>query len=173
MKRALLFLLVTLCLTGGCSTDTLVGSYLFHKRHNIKNNLANQTYQQALTHHFREQTLLGTWTRANADHSENRPDLILSDTRWDLSLFDDGTYSVRREGRQVGSDFFGDSANSMIAVPMYTVAVQEGRWTRVSPGEIELRPDDPDQPAEPTTLDLNEWTNTFVEADRRLREDSQ
>ncbi|MEM6505422.1 MAG: hypothetical protein AAF711_08135 [Planctomycetota bacterium] len=147
--------LVIICLlcTAGCSSNTVLGSHVSSISRGIRNAQANDTYREAIGDHAEYGRLLGTWTWESPTKAVF--DLPLHEDS--LSLFDDGTYIKRRIGRSM--------QNTMVGI-----TVEEGSWTREAPGMVALSPDKPDPRRQiaARTIDLNAWTNTFVEADRAI-----
>ncbi|MBX2852358.1 MAG: hypothetical protein KTR15_11500 [Phycisphaeraceae bacterium] len=153
MKYALL--IAALLLIVGCASNTVLGSKLHVLRMGIRSNAAHETYRDAIGDHAEDDTLVGTWTWLSPERAVF--DLPLQELS--LSLFEEGTYMQRRLGRSTQNTFFG-------------IRVEEGTWEREAPGRIALSPNEP----KPTygivarTIDLDEWTNVFVESQQSLHE---
>lgn len=151
-----MLLLTVLLLTVGCSSNSVIGSHLASIKRNMRNNHANEAYRDTIGDHAEDGTLIGTWTWQSPYKAVF--DLPLEELS--LSLFEDGIYTQRRIGRSI--------QNTMVAV-----TVEVGAWRREAPGMIALTPNKPDPRKQITarTINLSEWTNTFVEADRAIHAD--
>ncbi|MEM9348188.1 MAG: hypothetical protein AAGB26_16390 [Planctomycetota bacterium] len=119
----------------------------------IRSNQALADYRDAVGDHAEDGTLIGTWTWESPTKAVF--DLPLHEDS--LSLFNDGTYIKRRIGRSMQNTVVG-------------ITVEEGSWTLEAPGMVALSPDKPDPRRQIAgrTIDLSEWANTFVEADRAI-----
>ena len=153
MKRFALIALLVAAVSSQVGCGWVAMGYAGWKRE-IRNDRAQRTYSKSVASHAGDNKLVGTWTRQE-EIPLGKKIFNKRDESHTLTLFNDTTYIYRLETREPYA---------------HHISASKGKWIKDKPGVLLLTPEHAETGDEPLTINLDDWTNPFVQANDYLHQ---